>query len=466
MNLLLMICALQTSTLTIDKGDVQGIWEGWGTSLCWMGKMFGDREDVADLLFTTKTIRINGESLPGLGFTIVRYNAGACSWNQVEGRRMAVSPNIPDFRQMEGFWLDPNQPDPESKGWDWSVDASQRAMLLKAKARGANRFELFSNSPMWWMCTNDNPSGATKATDDNLRKDRVTDFVKYLAAIAKRAKDRWGFRFTSIEPFNEPLTNYWSATSKQEGCAFSLLLQREVLRALRTQLDLNGLRSLPIAASDETSITQALKAQNGYDAATRLVVGQLNVHGYEGENSPRTAYRAAIGDRPLWVSEHGEGDPSGQALAKNLALDFHDLRPSAWCYWQPLDGGGWGCLVIDPAKRKLLFSNPKFFVLAQYTRHIRPGMLILRSGDPQSVVAFDPKHRKLVLVSANFTDSPVERTYRLQGFLQAETSAAEWISSFSGAQRYILQPPLRTQNQAVQATIPAKSVVTIELTAR
>lgn len=59
-------------------------------------------------------------------------------------------------------------PDPASASWDWNADANQRAMLLK-RERGADRFELFSNSPMWWMCANDNPSGAAKGSDDNLQ---------------------------------------------------------------------------------------------------------------------------------------------------------------------------------------------------------------------------------------------------------------------------------------------------------
>ena len=28
-----------------------GAWEGWGTSLCWWAKIFGDRDDLADLFF-------------------------------------------------------------------------------------------------------------------------------------------------------------------------------------------------------------------------------------------------------------------------------------------------------------------------------------------------------------------------------------------------------------------------------
>ncbi len=53
---------------------------------------------------------------------------------------------------MDAFWLDWASSDPTSASWDWTVDANQRAMLQKAWARGATKLELFSNSPVWWMC--------------------------------------------------------------------------------------------------------------------------------------------------------------------------------------------------------------------------------------------------------------------------------------------------------------------------
>ena len=40
----------------VNPAVTHGTWEGWGTSLCWMGKVFGDNDDLADFLFTTRTI--------------------------------------------------------------------------------------------------------------------------------------------------------------------------------------------------------------------------------------------------------------------------------------------------------------------------------------------------------------------------------------------------------------------------
>ena len=217
----------------VKPSMVQGTWEAWGCSLCWWTKVFGDRDDLADLLFTTKTVAINGHDLPGLGMNLARYNAGACSWNEIDGRKMVVSKTIQPYRQMEGFWLDSKNADPDSASWSWSADAKQRSMLLKARDRGADYFELFSNSPMWWMCANDNPSGA--GADDNLRRGQEKNHAVYLAAIAKRAKQDWGLTFTTVEPFNESVSNWWTADSKQEGCHFAPKGQAVLLPLLRAR---------------------------------------------------------------------------------------------------------------------------------------------------------------------------------------------------------------------------------------
>jgi len=108
-------------TTTIDAKSNWGNWEGWGTSLAWWAQQFGNRDDLADVFFTLGQVNFNGKTLPGLGFNIVRYNAGACSWNSIDGESMVVSPNIKRSRQMEGYWLDWKSSDPNSASWNWYV---------------------------------------------------------------------------------------------------------------------------------------------------------------------------------------------------------------------------------------------------------------------------------------------------------------------------------------------------------
>ena len=182
-------------TTTLNPTNTYGTWDGWGASLCWWARVFGTRNDLADLMFTTNFVTLNGQSLPGLGLTMARYNLGACTTNSINGDHIQLSANIPAHRQMPGYWLDWSSSDPASTSWNWTADANQLSMLQKAKARGVNLFELFSNSPLWWMCANHNPSGADNGANDNLQSWNQASHAAYLGIVAQYARDHWGDHF-------------------------------------------------------------------------------------------------------------------------------------------------------------------------------------------------------------------------------------------------------------------------------
>ncbi|HEV2693588.1 MAG TPA: glycoside hydrolase [Verrucomicrobiae bacterium] len=381
---------------TINPGTNWGMWDGWGISLCWWANVFGTRDDLADMVFTTNYVVLNGFPLPGLGMNIARYNAGGSSTNRANGINMQVSPNIPAYRQIQGFWLDWNSSDALSSSWNWSVDASQRAMLLKARSRGANYLELFSNSPMWWMCNNHNPSGASSGSSDNLQSRNYHQHAVYLATVAKYAQDNWGVTFNSVEPFNEPIANWWTASGTQEGCHFVTATQASVIGYLRNELDNRGLNFMKIAASDENTYDSAISTWNSLNATVRGQVDMVATHGYQYANGRRDLLCTAVAGKKLWDSEYGDSDSSGISLASNLNLDFRWLHPSGWCYWQALDRGGWGLIQSNPGGNYIGPANRKYFVLAQYTRHIRPEMTIIDGGEANTISAYDPASRKLV----------------------------------------------------------------------
>lgn len=427
-----------------------------------MGNVFGDRDDVADLLFSLNNVPFAGENLPGLGMSIVRYNLGACSPNTVDGKTMAVSKIILPYRQMEGLWVDNKSEDPNSASWDWSRDRKQLQMMLKAKDRGADRFELFSNSPMWWMCANQNPSGAAKGFDDNLRTDQERKFAVYLATVVDQFQKRHGINFTTVEPFNEPLTNYWYADCKQEGCHFSLESQMRFLPLLRQELDRRGLKDTPIAASDETAFDHAFIAWTKYDAKSKALVDQVNVHGYQGKSGNRQGLFEITRGKRLWNSEHGEGDASGSELVHGITLDIANLRPTAWCYWQPFDGGGWGLIDADMVRGKERRVNRKYFALAQYSRHIRPGMTLLTTGDPEVVAAMDQARHRLVIVVANGAQ-PQRKILDISAFGTIRPFAKRWMTELKGRANYQRLPDLEVNSHKLEVDLPSDSVQTFEL---
>ena len=80
------------------------------------------------------------------------YNAGASSNISYDGSSISYSPNIPWWKEIQGFWIDWASEDPASTSWDWTQDANQVNLLKLAAARGLDSIEVFSNSPIWWMC--------------------------------------------------------------------------------------------------------------------------------------------------------------------------------------------------------------------------------------------------------------------------------------------------------------------------
>ena len=421
--------ALADYTTAVNPGSSWGVWDGWGCSLCWWANVFGNRDDLANLVFTTNYVSLNGQNLPGLGMNIARYNAGGCNTNVApDGSSIQFSANIPNFRKMTGYWLGWNSADPASASWDWTGDANQRAMLQKASARGANLLELFSNSPMWWMCYNHNPSGADNGGNDNLQSWNYQQDAVYLATVAKYAKDHWGISFDSVEAFNEPSANWWSATGTQEGCHFGTGTQAAVIGYLRAELNNRGLTETRVAASDENTYDEATATWNSFSAVVQAQIGEVNVHGYQYGGGRRDLLYNAVRGQRLWNSEYGEGDGSGVSLASNLNLDFRWLHPTGWCYWQPLDSGGWGLIQSNPGDNWIGSANPKYFVLAQYTRHIRPGMTIIDGGEANTVAAYDAAARKLVLVTMNYGTAQ-NITYNLGNFYRAAGPVRRWVTS-------------------------------------
>lgn len=410
LTLALVLNAAADLTTTIDPTSNRGTWEGWGTSLAWWARAFGTRDDLADIFFTTKTTSFNGQSLPGLGFNIARYNVGASSWNSINGTKMQVSPKMIPSRHIDGYWLDWASTDPSSSSWNWSVDSSQRTMLLKARDRGANILELFSNSPMWWMCTNHNPAGSDSGSTDNLQSWNRQQHALYMATVAKYFASNFNLNFQSVNPFNEPSATWWNSKSgTQEGCHFAVDTQATVLTHLRNELNTRGLSSVQISASDESYYDEAITTFNKLPSSARSQISRINVHGYQYASGRRDTLfsLASSAKKALWQSEYGEADATGQRLASNLLLDMRWLRPTAWVYWQVLDGDGWGLIEADNDKKTIGSANTKFFVLAQFARHIRPGMRILDGGSDYTVAAYDEKARKLVIVAVNWGEGQV-----------------------------------------------------------
>eukprot|EP01062_Namystynia_karyoxenos_P021939 TRINITY_DN18383_c0_g1_i1.p1 TRINITY_DN18383_c0_g1~~TRINITY_DN18383_c0_g1_i1.p1 ORF type:complete len:507 (+),score=159.30 TRINITY_DN18383_c0_g1_i1:87-1523(+) len=449
-------------TTTVNPATSWGVWEGWGTSLCWWANVFGDRDDLADAVFTLKDTTVSGVALPGLGFNIARYNAGGSGWRTVDGASMQVSSHIPRWKQIEGYWEDWYSKDPASSSWNWTKDAKQRLMVKKAQERGANLIELFSNSPMWWMLYNHNPSGSPTGLTDNLQDWNYDQHAVYMAEVARYASQHWGIDFVSVEPFNEPISNWWKASGTQEGCHFGHGTQETVANLLRQELDQRGMHSTLVAASDENQYDGATKTWNSFNATTKKAVGKVNVHGYQQGGGRRDLLYEAVQGKRLWNSEYGEGDASGMSLASNLNLDFRWLHNTAWVYWQAFDGGGWGLVQADPGAGTIGAPNMKYYVLAQYSRHIRPGMTIIDGGESNTIAAYDSGAGRLVLVTANYGTAQTV-TYNLTNFKTVKGPASRWSTNTDGSEKYVRHPDAAVSDRSLSVPFTANTVQTLQI---
>ncbi|KAJ5459938.1 uncharacterized protein N7458_001490 [Penicillium daleae] len=472
LGLVLTAATIQTAaadlTTTISPTTNWGTWEGFGVSLAWWAKAFGTRSDLADIFFSTKSTTYNGQSVPGIGLTIARYNAGASSTNSINGTTMVVSPDMIASRQVDSYWLDWASSSPSSSSWSWSVDANQRNMLSMAKARGATTFELFSNSPTWWMCLNHNPSGSNDGSSDNLQSWNYDQHAVYLATIAEYAASNWGVSFQSVEAFNEPVSDWWNGqTGTQEGCHFDVSTQATVIGNLRTELNNRGLSSTLIAASDENTYDLAVSTWNSLGSTATSNVGRINVHGYQYTGGRRdTLYSLASGaGKRLWNSEYGESDATGQSLVTNLLLDFRWLHPTAWVYWQAIDGGGWGLIDGDNDNLSLGAVSQKYFALAQFARHIRPGMRILDGGSNYTVAAYDSSAQKLVVVAANWGAAQY-LNFDLSSFSKPGVSGAlvpRWITQVGSGSQYASYSDTYMNGTKFWSYFPTGAVQTFEV---
>lgn len=458
----------QSTTITTDL--YSETWNGWGVSLAWWAKIFGDREDLADVVFSLDSTYWSpgGETLPGLGLNILRYNAGACSWNTINGTvSMVASANIPSSKQIEGYWLDGLSTDPSSSSWNWTVDANQRTMMLNAQARGADTFELFSNSPMWWQLSNLNPSGASDG-GSNLPASQYQNHAIYLSTIAQYAQENWGLTFTSIEAFNEPSSSWWVSTGTQEGCHFDAASQASLIPILSAEMKARGLDTTIIAASDENTFELALDGWNTITKATeKAYVGRVNTHGYEALSGPRSDLRAAATSvgQELWDSEYGDSDSTGATLVQVIMMDIKLLQPNAWVHWQAIDSSDWGLINGDITSDTLSGATTKYYMLAQFSRHIRSGMQILNSTSSNVIPAINESNDTLVIVAANWDDEQTF-TFDLSAFSQTPddgTAVSSWLTDTAGDNLYTSSDGVVIEDKKISVSIPTDTVQTFEI---
>lgn len=465
--------------------------EGWGTSLVWFANATGDyppeiREKLAKLLF--------GDD--GLNLNIARYNIGGGN-----------APDVKDYLRaggaVEGWWKAPAGTTREDVDWwdaddpaDWNknADKTQRWWVDRIK-KDITHWEAFSNSPPWFMTESGYVSGNFDAGKDQLKADSVDDFAKYLVGATERLEKAHHIKVDTLDPFNEPNTNYWGTKlgadgepvgGRQEGAHIGPELQQKVIRALGPTLA-KSKSDAEISAMDETNPGTFATNWNSYPQDVRDLVGQMNVHTYG--TSQRTTVRdlAKAADKPLWMSEvegdWGDGQSftdmrPGLGLAQQMVNDLRELEPRAWVFWQPVEdydnmkpggesakGGNWGeiqlpfsCTSKDTLKTCPIYTNTKFDTARNFTHYIKPGDRLIKTNDTSSTAALSRKGDQATVVHVNSTTEARDVTLDLSKFgkISRHATVTPVVTSADG--KLARQKAVPVTGKQATVTVPAQSV--------
>lgn len=464
--------------------------EGWGTSLVWFANATGGypdeiRNQLVDMVFGDE----------GLNLNIARYNIGGGNAPNIDNEYLRGGASaVPGWwAAPEGTthedkdWWDPENPE----HWNWDADANQRWWIDQIKG-DVTHWEAFSNSPPYFQTVSGYVSGGFDANTDQIRTDTVGDFATYLTEVMEHVEAEHGIEFDTVDPLNEPNTNYWGTRlgedgvqpvgGGQEGAHAGPELQQLVINALAAELSESELDTV-ISAMDETNPGKFTTNWNAYTEESRANVAQLNVHTYG--TGQRTAVRdlAKGSDKPLWMSEvegswvDGQNYTSmenGLGMASLITNDLRELEPSAWVLWQPVEnselGHSWGsiqlpfdCTAEDTLETCPIKTNTKFDTIRNFTHYIEPGDYIIGTDNTSTTAAVKDSEDAAVAVYTNNAEAPAHVTLDLSKFGSVDSGATVTpvVTSADGA--LVEGAPVVVNGTSATLTVPAKSVTTFKI---
>ena len=411
-----------------------GIFQGWGTSLCWWAHRVGYSP-----VLTRKSAKLFfGDE--GLDLNIMRYNIG--------GGDNPTHKHVKRTDSMIPGWLIYNM-DGDSYTYDYNADSNQLNVLKACyNESGEDAFvEVFSNSPPYFMCKSGCSSGGKNPNENNLRNDCYDAFARYLAEVTEYINNTLNIRVSSISPMNEPDTDFWHYMSeKQEGCHFDPGdSQNEIIIKTSREIHARGLRHVDVVASDETSTDKALNSYKLYSQEAKNVIDRISTHTYNTKKINSLGKLMRAENRNLWMSETDWSSVSskkagemgaGLWFAQKIISDINALSPSAWVMWLTIDrhiskdgymgnkdtgapdtkGGYWGIAFADHDKQDVILTK-KYYCFGQFSRFIRPGDTIIHTSKT-TLGAISKDKNTLTLVAVNKNSRDKELTIDVSDFKQ------------------------------------------------
>ncbi|WP_165143322.1 glycoside hydrolase [Microbacterium endophyticum] len=502
--------------------------EGWGTSLVWFANATGGYpEDVRQELLE----KVFGED--GLNLNIARYNIGGGNatdvpsylrpggavegwWNPDIGESDEdgeITSTYADRERYAAAW-DPDNPD----HYNFDADETQRWWVDALKDEGIT-WEAFSNSPPYFLTQSGYVSGGiNNGSSEQLDPEDMDAFAGYLVTAVEHLESTYGIDIETLDPFNEPNTNYWSTSipsgsewptsaSRQEGAHIGPSAQNQMIQALASRLaDPNTSTDVSISAMDETNPSTFVTDWNGWSDESKASVDQLNVHTYGTSGRMIVRDIAKASDKPLWMSEvEGNWDTTGGfnltnidnglGMASRIVDDLRELEPEAWVFWQPVEdlynmekteNSNWGSVLIDfdcdengDSERRIadneadpsceVLTNAKYNTVRNFTHYIQPGDHLIPTNDAQTTAAIGADGESATLVHVNSEAAERTVTIDLSGFgeIAAGATVTPITTTESPAEDVTANALVESSPVAINAktktatiSVPAKSVTT------
>jgi hypothetical protein len=150
-----------------------------------------------------------------------------------------------------------------------------------------------------------------------------------------------------------------------------------------------------------------------------------------------------VGNTRLWPNAFGNPDASGMELAQTVMEDINFARSAAWLYWQALEpASAWGLVngkyadtVDDPATGEPTQIHTNYYVMAQFTRFLRPGHQIIGSSNDNTIIAHDAEQRNLIIITVNYND-PQTITYDFSSLQRVGTSGTATATNTDGSKLF------------------------------
>lgn len=410
--------------------------QGWGVSLCWWAAQVGQwqeeqQDEIIDWIVSPE----------GLNYNVFRYNIPGgddpdhtnCAARHMEhGKGLRAD--------MAGFIKHRPANDKDHTTWtyDWDADKPQITILKKIVARCKHYgkepiIEAFSNSAPWWMTVSGCVAGSRNGTDTNLKSEYYAAFADYIIDVCKHLESQ-GITIHSIDPFNEPTTDYWKIQGSQEGCGFKAKDQIQFINNhFASAVRKSGLSAV-ISASDETSPGLSLLTFDAYvkNATAIANIGQWNTHTYSSSRHTTNAIRESLRDavaakgKTLWMSETGEGGfaiNGNLALAKKMFDDLRYLQPVVWCDWQAMETNDQWCFITCSGNNNRYTPpynrNKNYYVRQHVTKYIPSGYHLVSTDNDNVLAAVSPDNSELVVCiinqdrqEANYDLSSITRNWK------------------------------------------------------